>query len=51
MIAVTLTFPEHTILKIDQDRGEINRSKFVVGLIRKAYESDNYISQKDGLTN
>ena len=53
MIAVTLTFPESIILKIDHDRGETNRSKFVVGLIKKAYdyESQNQVPQKDGLSN
>jgi len=51
MIAVTLTFPETVILKIDHDRGETNRSKFVVDLIKKAYDCQNQIAQKDGLTN
>ncbi len=38
MIAITLTFPESMIQKIDQDRGLINRSKFVVQLLEKAYD-------------
>ena len=39
MIAVTLTFPESMIHKIDHDRGDVNRSKFVVRLLEKAYDS------------
>jgi len=41
MIAITLTFPESMIRKIDQDRGNINRSKFVVGLIKRAYKEND----------
>jgi len=40
VIAISLTFPESVIQKIDADRGEINRSKFVVTLIKKAYSME-----------
>ena len=38
MIAITLTFPESMIRKIDNDRGNVNRSRFVVGLIKKSIQ-------------
>jgi hypothetical protein len=40
MIAVSLTFPESMIRRIDRDRGSTNRSKFVVKLLQKAYDLD-----------
>lgn len=39
-VNVTLTFPESIINKIDKERGLINRSKFVVQLLEKAYENE-----------
>ena len=41
MINVTLSFPESLIKKIDSDRGDVNRSKFVLRLLEKAYQNSN----------
>jgi hypothetical protein len=37
-INVTLAFPEAIIEKIDRNRGDVNRSRFVLRLIEFAYE-------------
>ena len=39
-ISVTLTFPESIINKIDQDRKDVNRSRWVLCFIEKAYDKD-----------
>ena len=36
-INVTLTFPETIIRKIDKDRADVNRSRYVLRLIEEAY--------------
>jgi metal-responsive CopG/Arc/MetJ family transcriptional regulator len=36
-VNITLTLPEKVISRIDKDRGDINRSKFVLRLLEKAY--------------
>ena len=38
-VNVTLTFPERVIEKIDADRHDVNRSKYVVKLIEEAYKN------------
>lgn len=38
MISVTLSFPECLIQRIDAERGDVNRSKFVLRLLEKAYQ-------------
>jgi hypothetical protein len=45
-VSITLTFPECIVNKIDQDRGDINRSKFVLRLLEKAYELGNLEGKK-----
>ena len=44
-ISVTLTFPESVITKIDQDRKDVNRSRYVLRLIEKAYDTKENIKQ------
>jgi hypothetical protein len=39
MINVTLSFPELLIQRIDSDRGDVSRSKFVIRLLEKAYQN------------
>jgi hypothetical protein len=39
MIAITLSFPESLIRRIDSERGDVNRSKFVLRLLEKGYEN------------
>ena len=41
-ISITLTFPECMISRIDKDRGDINRSKFILRLIEKAYGKSDW---------
>jgi metal-responsive CopG/Arc/MetJ family transcriptional regulator len=36
-VNITLSFPEKVIRRIDKERGDINRSKFVLRLLEKAY--------------
>jgi hypothetical protein len=36
-VNVTLLFPENVIRRIDKERGDVNRSKFVLRLLEKAY--------------
>jgi hypothetical protein len=38
-VNVTLTFPEKVIEKIDADRHDVNRSKYIVKLIEEAYRN------------
>jgi hypothetical protein len=38
-VNITLSFPEKVINRIDKERGDINRSKFVLRLLEKAYTS------------
>jgi metal-responsive CopG/Arc/MetJ family transcriptional regulator len=38
-VNITLSFPENMIRRIDKDRGDINRSKFVLRLLEKVYTS------------
>jgi hypothetical protein len=37
-VNITLAFPEAMIEKIDRNRGDVNRSRFVLRLIEFAYE-------------
>lgn len=37
MLSITLTLPEYIINKIDHDRKDVNRSRYVLRLIEKAY--------------
>lgn len=43
-ISVTVTLPESVIIKIDKKRGDVNRSKFILRLIEKAYQKKNWES-------
>jgi hypothetical protein len=38
---VTLTLPESVIHKIDEERKDVNRSKYVLRLIEMAYQRRN----------
>jgi hypothetical protein len=38
---ITLSFPENIIKKIDEDRRDVNRSRYVVRLIEQAYSHSN----------
>lgn len=37
-VNVTLTLPETIIHKIDNERGDVNRSKYVLRLLERAYQ-------------
>lgn len=41
-VNITLTFPEKVIEKIDADRHDVNRSKYVVKLIEEAYKNSTH---------
>lgn len=47
MINVTLSFPESILQQIDVDRGDINRSKYIVKLLKAAYENLRAQNQKN----
>ena len=36
--AVSLTFPKEILAKIDESRGDVSRSRYVLRLIEKAYK-------------
>lgn len=36
-VNISVTLPEDIVTKIDLERGDINRSKFLLRLIQKAY--------------
>jgi hypothetical protein len=36
-VNITLTFPETVIKKIDKDRHDVNRSRYILRLIEQAY--------------
>lgn len=38
--ALCLTLPKELIQKIDSDRGDINRSRYILRLIEKAYDQE-----------
>jgi len=38
-ISVTLTLPESIIHRIDTDRGDVNRSRFILRLLEKGYQN------------
>ena len=37
-VNITLTLPEKMVQKIDEDRRDVNRSKYILRLLEKAYE-------------
>jgi metal-responsive CopG/Arc/MetJ family transcriptional regulator len=41
MQRVCLSLPEELFHRIDSERGDINRSRYVMRLIQKAYEMDD----------
>ena len=38
---ITLTLPNQLVQKIDSDRGDVNRSRFVLRLLEKAYAQES----------
>lgn len=47
MINITLSFPETILQQIDLDRGDINRSKYIIKLLRVGYEYLERQNQKN----
>jgi metal-responsive CopG/Arc/MetJ family transcriptional regulator len=45
-INITLTLPEKVIQKIDKERGDINRSKYVLRLLQRAYRENKLNEQE-----
>jgi hypothetical protein len=45
-INITLTLPEAIIQKIDKERGDIARSKYVLRLLERAYQRQNGLLKK-----
>jgi metal-responsive CopG/Arc/MetJ family transcriptional regulator len=37
-VNITLTLPEKILQKIDKDRGDVNRSRYVLRLLERAYQ-------------
>jgi metal-responsive CopG/Arc/MetJ family transcriptional regulator len=48
-INITLAFPEAMVKEIDNNRGDVNRSKFIVKLIEFAYQKKQEESDKKQL--
>jgi metal-responsive CopG/Arc/MetJ family transcriptional regulator len=46
--AVSLTFPKEILAKIDESRGDISRSRYVLRLIEKAYKDNDVEGQCQG---
>ncbi|MDQ6866549.1 MAG: ribbon-helix-helix domain-containing protein [Thermoproteota archaeon] len=44
VLTISVTLPEPLIERIDKERGDINRSKYVLRLLERAYQKD-----RDGL--
>lgn len=40
-IAVGISFPKEYLKKIDLDRGDISRSRFIVKFLEKTYKTEN----------
>lgn len=38
--AVSLTFPKEMLAKIDESRGDVSRSRYVLRLVEKAFRDD-----------
>jgi metal-responsive CopG/Arc/MetJ family transcriptional regulator len=38
VLSITLTLPEKIIAKIDRERGDVNRNKYVSKLLETAYQ-------------
>ncbi|MPZ06067.1 MAG: hypothetical protein GEU26_06555 [Nitrososphaeraceae archaeon] len=36
---ISITIPERVIKKIDRDRGDINRSRYILRLLERAYDN------------
>ena len=47
-VNITLTLPEKIIDKIDKERGDVNRSKYVLRLLEKAYQKQNGLIKNEG---
>ena len=47
IVKVTLSLPDKVVKGIDQDRGDIARSRFVMRLIEKAYQQWDKELQQD----
>jgi metal-responsive CopG/Arc/MetJ family transcriptional regulator len=39
--AVSLTFPKEMLAKIDESRGDVSRSRYVLRIIEKFYKDDD----------
>jgi hypothetical protein len=42
-VNVTLTFPEPVLKWIDMERGEIKRSTYVIKLLQRTHENNEYV--------
>jgi metal-responsive CopG/Arc/MetJ family transcriptional regulator len=40
-VSITITLPEKIVNKIDAERGDINRSKYILRLLEHAYNLDS----------
>jgi len=47
-VNVTITLPEAVVQKIDKERGDIARSKYVLRLLERAYQRQSELLKKEG---
>jgi len=43
-VIVGVSLPEHVVQEIDNDRGDVSRSRFLLRLVQRAYKDESYNS-------
>jgi hypothetical protein len=46
-VSITLTLPEKIVHRIDRERGDVNRSKYVLRMIETGYRNNQEIKGED----